>query len=39
MQPDSFVPGGVELCAPHGFDLQAGSGSGGELVPDSRSDT
>eukprot|EP00439_Symbiodinium_sp_Y106_P022652 s5463_g2.t2 len=23
VQPDSFVPGGVELCAPHGFDLQA----------------
>ena len=35
MQPESFVPGGVELCALHGFDLQAGSGSG-DLLPDWR---
>ena len=33
VQPERIVPGGVELCAPHGFDLQAGSG---DLLPDSR---
>ena len=27
MQPETFVPGGVELCTLHGFDLSAwGSG-------------
>ena len=31
VQPESFVPGGVELCAPHGFDLTAaGSGECGQ---------